>query len=302
MWKIMKENVEDLLSPNLWRSLACETVGTLVIVLLGCGSWIQWSPAGPNVVQIALAFGLAVATMVWSFAHISGGHFNPAVTAGALVTRRVSIVRGVLYFIAQILGGILGAGILYGLTPVDKRGNLGATVIRSTMGVTAAQAFGVEMLITFVFVLSFFASRDSARTDLAGSSPLTIGLAVVVCQLFAIDYTRAGMNSARSFGPAVIMGVWEEHWVYWVGPLAGGILAGLLYDYIFSAGATVAKASKCLLRTKRPTQQEKPPLDAGAAPEVIEIDDSPADAKEMEALATDSDKAKLTEENAKEIA
>nr|KAG5703455.1 hypothetical protein BaRGS_022504 [Batillaria attramentaria] len=188
----MKENVEDLLSPNLWRSLACETVGTLVIVLLGCGAWIQWGDPTKvgyerDVVQIALAFGLAVATMVWTFGHISGGHFNPAVTAGALVTRRVSIIRGVLYFIAQVLGGILGAGILYGLTPETKRGDLGATVISTQFKVTAAQAFGVEMLITFVFVLSFFASRDKARTDLAGSSPLTIGLAVVVCQLFAVS-------------------------------------------------------------------------------------------------------------------
>lgn len=185
MWKIMKDNLEDLLSPNLWRSLACETVGTLVIVLLGCGAWIQWT-VGVNVVQIALAFGLAVATMVWCFAHISGGHFNPALTSAALITRRVSIVRGILYIIAQVLGGILGAGVLYGLTPEAIRGDLGSTLIMGT-DVTAAQAFGVEMLVTFVFVLSFFASRDSARSDMAGSYPLTVGLAVVVCQLFAVS-------------------------------------------------------------------------------------------------------------------
>ena len=99
----MKDNLEDLLSPNLWRSLACETVGTLVIVLLGCGAWIQWTAGLVNVVQISLAFGLSVATMVWTFAHISGGHFNPALTAATLVTRRVSIVRGLLYIVAQVL-------------------------------------------------------------------------------------------------------------------------------------------------------------------------------------------------------
>jgi len=197
MWKIMKENLEDLLSPNLWRSLACETVGTLVIVLLGCGAWIQWVQGGINVVQIALAFGLSVATMVWSFAHISGGHFNPALTAATLVTRRVSIIRGVLYIIAQVLGGILGAGVLYGLTPESMRGDLGATVIAGA-DVTAAQAFGVEMLITFIFVLSFFASRDSARSDLAGSYPLTVGLAVVVCQLFAVSHFRLHFFLASS--------------------------------------------------------------------------------------------------------
>lgn len=204
MWKIMKENLEDLLSPNLWRSLACETVGTLVIVLLGCGAWIQWVQGGINVVQIALAFGLSVATMVWSFAHISGGHFNPALTAATLVTRRVSIIRGVLYIIAQVLGGILGAGVLYGLTPESMRGDLGATVIAGA-DVTAAQAFGVEMLITFIFVLSFFASRDSARSDLAGSYPLTVGLAVVVCQLFAVSHFRLHFFSPLLLSTPVIL-------------------------------------------------------------------------------------------------
>ncbi|XP_076449665.1 aquaporin-5-like [Babylonia areolata] len=335
MWKIMKDNLEDLLSPNLWRSLACETVGTMFIVLLGCGAWIQAPPPGvspmrPDVVQISLAFGLAVATMLWVFAHISGGHFNPALTLATLATRRVSIVRGLLYIVAQVLGGILGAGVLYGLTPVERRGMLGATLV----SVQPAQAFGVELLVTFVFVLSYFASRDSERQDVSGSYPLTVGLAVVVCHLFAISFTGAGMNCARSFGPAVIMDMWENHWVYWVGPLTGGLLAGLLYDYIFSAGATVAKAQKCLLRTKRPTtapissKQEKVPLDESrAAPEVIEIDEkeaavvtvTPAAESEKEAAAadaaattatdvdpdppaitTDSDKAKLTENAGKE--
>lgn len=312
----MKDNLEDLLSPNLWRSLACETVGTLVIVLLGCGAWIQWGVAAVNVVQVALAFGLAVATMLWCFAHISGGHFNPALTAATLVTRRVSIVRGLLYVVAQVVGAVLGAGVLYGLTPAGLRGHLGATVIPVHSQLTAAQAFGVEFLITFVFVLAFFSSRDSDRSDLGGSYPLTVGLAVVVCHLFAINYTMAGMNCARSFGPAVISGVWDDHWVYWVGPLAGGVLAGLLYDYVFAAGATAAKARKCLLRTKKfsPSQaaaapQEKAPLDDAAAAEVIEIDETKALTSgegEKEASAgsgsgPESDKAKLAaEENTKE--
>ena len=177
--------MEDLLSPNLWRSLAAETFGTLVVVFLGCGAWIPWDlPNKPTVVQISLTFGLAVGTMVWCFSHISGGHLNPAVTAAKLVTRHVSIVRGLLYIVAQVLGGILGAGILYGLTPEGLRGNLGATLLNKS--VTPAQGFGVELIVTFVLVMAVFASNDDQRKDLRGSAPLTVGLAVVVCHLFAV--------------------------------------------------------------------------------------------------------------------
>ncbi|KAL8563630.1 hypothetical protein ACOMHN_055264 [Nucella lapillus] len=186
MWKIMQENLEDLLSPNLWRSVACETLGTLVIVLMGCGTLITSDPSAKTV-QVALGFGLSVATMVWVFGHISGGHFNPALSAAAVVTRRVSIVRGVLYVLGQVVGGILGAGTIYGLTPVSMQGSLGATRLEDGGGLTQAQGFGVEAVITFVFVLAFFACQDRERRDLQGSTPLTVGLAVVVCHLFAVS-------------------------------------------------------------------------------------------------------------------
>ncbi|ESO82755.1 hypothetical protein LOTGIDRAFT_94507, partial [Lottia gigantea] len=215
----------------LWRSLAAETFGTLVIVLLGCGTWITWS-SHPNLVQISLTFGLTVATMVWVFTHISGGHVNPAVTLAKLVTRRVSIVRGILYIIAQCLGGVLGAGILFGLTPPHKRTDLGATA-KLGESVTAAQGFGIELLVSFVVVMAVFASNDTKRRDLRGSQPLTIGLAVMVCHLFAIPYTRCGLNPARSFGPSLVMGIWSNHWVFWIGPLIGGVIAGILYEFVF---------------------------------------------------------------------
>ncbi|CAL1538599.1 unnamed protein product, partial [Lymnaea stagnalis] len=187
------------------------TSSSTAITLLGCGTWISWQGQGPDVVRVALTFGLAVATVVWIFSHISGGHVNPAVTIAALFTRRVSIIRGILYIVAQVVGGIVGAGILYGLTPSVKQGNLGSNVLN--VNVSAAQGFGVELIVTFVYVLAVFSSLDDKRTDLRGSSPLTIGLAVVVCHLFAIPYTGASLNPARSFGPALIMDVWENHWV-----------------------------------------------------------------------------------------
>ncbi|XP_076470253.1 aquaporin-like [Babylonia areolata] len=305
MWKIMKENLEDLLSPNLWRSIACETLGTTLIVLLGCGSWISShspspsSPSSPSssssspssppqVLPVALTFGLAVATMLWVFAHVSGGHFNPALTTATVLTRRVSVVRGVLYVLAQMVGGVVGAGVLCGLDSGGREAGLGATRLMGGGGgggvvvVSQGQAFGVEAVITFVWVVAYFASRDAGRSDVQGSSyPLTVGLAVVVGHLFAINYTGAGMNCARSFGPAVILNTWDDHWVYWVGPLTGGVLAGLLYEYVFSSEAGVHRTTKCLLPTKRPatnkpTAAERPPEEGttdGAAPEVIEMEE-----------------------------
>ncbi|KAH9505758.1 Aquaporin-4 [Bulinus truncatus] len=299
MFRIMKENVEDLRSANLWLALPSEFIGTLIITLLGCGTWIQWgSNAQPDTVRVALTFGLAVATVVWIFSHISGAHVNPAVTVAALFTRRVSIIRGVLYIIAQVIGGIVGAGILYGLTPSQALGTLGANELRSY--VSSAQGFGVELLVTFVYVLAVFSSLDDKRTDLRGSFPLTIGLAVVVCHLFAIPYTKAGLNPARSFGPALIVNFWEKHWVYWVGPIAGALLAGLSYDYIFSAGATFAGAKKCLLRTKKSRKQpepEKAPLEE-VKTDVVEIDETKLDEGDKPLVAeADPEKGKeATEE------
>jgi len=277
----MKENVEDLFSPNLWLSIPSEMLGALVITLVGCSTWLSWTTM--SVVHTSLAFGLAVATVVWIFAHISGGHANPAVTLAALFTRRVSIIRGVLYIVSQIVGGILGAGILYGLTEgAELGGDLGVNKI---VKISSAQAFGVECIVTFVFVLTFFASQDDKRCDLRGSSPLTIGLAAVACHLFAIPATSAGMNPARSFGPALIADKWEHHWVFWVGPLVGGLAAGLVYDYIFAAGATFAGAKKCLIRTKKP----------GAAPAAANEDAEKPALEEVKTDGIEMDESKLSE-------
>lgn len=273
----MQENLEDLTSPNLWRSVAAELVGTMFLVFFGCGAALPQQATGgvsgtdilalpPSTVQISLTFGLIVGTMVWAIGHISGGHINPAVTLGALVTRRVSIVRGLMYIVAQILGAMVGAGILYGLTPMSTQGSLGVNALKGE--VTDAQGFGVELMITFVLVFTVLASIDSDRNDLNGSAPLTIGLAVVAGHLVAIQYTGCSLNPARSFGPAVVTGKWENHWVFWIGPLVGGFLAAVLYEYLFSAGATFTRTRKFLIRSRKP--KEKPASDEKV--EIIEIE------------------------------
>lgn len=246
---LMATSLDDLKSLLFWRAVGAEMIGTSFLVFVGCGSCIGWEDNySPSIAQIALCFGLIVATMVWCIAHISGGHINPAVTVSMLVTRKISIARAIIFIIAQCAGAIVGAGILKGVTPGQYQGTLGQTQVHPAL--TPEQGFGMELMITFVLVFTVFATCDSKRTDLNGSGPLTIGLSVAVCHLAAIKFTGSSMNPARTFGPAVIQGVWEHHWVYWCGPVLGGILAGLFYENIFAANASFEKAKGYLLVSK----------------------------------------------------
>uniref|UniRef100_A0A8C7DNA4 Aquaporin-4 n=1 Tax=Oncorhynchus kisutch TaxID=8019 RepID=A0A8C7DNA4_ONCKI len=199
---------------DFWRAVSAEYLASLIFVLLSL-----------DLVLISLCFGLTIATMVQCFGHISVSHVNPA------VTRKLSLAKGVFYLAAQCLGAITGAGLLYLVTPVSVRGGLGVTLVRHILNM--GQALLVELLITFELVFTVFPTCDPKRSDLNGSAGLAIGVAVAVGHLFAIPYTGASMNPARSFGPAVATMNFENHWVYWVGPILGGIMAAALYEYLF---------------------------------------------------------------------
>lgn len=192
----MSSGFDDLRSGYFWISLVAEAVGTFVLVLIGCGTCLggsspdgssnaSWENSEPTKVQISLAFGLAVATVVWNVAHISGGHVNPAVTIAMLCARRISIIRAALYVFAQCAGAVAGAAVLAGLTPASLHGGLGTTTVSDLL--TKEQGFGVEAVITFVLVMTVFACCDANRTDLNGSAPLAIGLSVTLCHLFAVS-------------------------------------------------------------------------------------------------------------------
>ncbi|KAK3607007.1 hypothetical protein CHS0354_023406 [Potamilus streckersoni] len=261
----MLTSLDDIKSLLFWKALAAEFIGTLFLVLAGCGSCIQGWPNGSHIkllidnstvhlthnystadiVQIALAFGLSVATVVWIFEHVSGGHVNPAVTCAMLITRRVSLARGLLFVVFQLFGAIAGAAVLKGLTPDELEGTLGCTLLGQ--GVNNIMGVGVELCITYILVLTVFAASDKRRKDLGGSVPLAIGLSVTMCHLFAVRFTGSSINTARSFGPAVVMGIWKEHWVFWLGPILGGILAGLTYENVFAVNASLAKCKGFLL-------------------------------------------------------
>ncbi|PNI61557.1 AQP4 isoform 4 [Pan troglodytes] len=191
-----------------WKAVTAEFLAMLIFVLLSLGSTINWGgtekPLPVDMVLISLCFGLSIATMVQCFGHISGGHINPAVTVAMVCTRKISIAKSVFYIAAQCLGAIIGAGILYLVTPPSVVGGLGVTMVHGNL--TAGHGLLVELIITFQLVFTIFASCDSKRTDVTGSIALAIGFSVAIGHLFAI---------------------------YWVGPIIGAVLAGGLYEYVF---------------------------------------------------------------------
>lgn len=185
---------EDLKSHSFWKAVRCEFLTTLLYTFIGCGSWTVWSHDAKrqllderriveHEVKIALTFGLATATFVQCVGHISGAHLNPAVTMAMLVTRNVNVLRAVFYITSQCAGAITGAGILYGLTPPEAHGILGVTTVHADM--TKGQAFGVEFMVTFIMVFTFFANLDPKRSDM-GSRSLSIGLSVTLGHMFAV--------------------------------------------------------------------------------------------------------------------
>ena len=177
----------EFISRKFWAALLAELIGTMFLVVGACGSAL--APAklcganGGSTVQISLGFGFSVATMVWATAHVSGGHINPAVSFGMVITRKISVLRFILYVLCQCGGAIAGAAILKYTVPDE--GTIGTSQLGHN--VSAGQGFGIELLITFVLVLTVFSCVDPGRTDKGGSIPLTIGISIAMCHLWAVS-------------------------------------------------------------------------------------------------------------------
>ncbi|XP_018410166.1 PREDICTED: aquaporin-4 [Nanorana parkeri] len=242
---------------SFWKAVIGEFLAMFIFVLLSLGSTINWStkenPQPADLVLISLCFGLSIATLVQCFGHISGGHINPAVTIAMVCMRKISISKSAFYIVAQCLGAIAGAGILYVVTPSEVAGGLGVTEVNAKL--SPGHGLLVELIITFQLLFTICASCDSKRNDTTGSVALAIGFSVAIGHLFAINYTGASMNPARSFGPAVVMNKWEHHWVYWIGPIVGAVLAGCLYEYVFCPDAEIKNRLKEVL--SKASQQSK---------------------------------------------
>jgi MIP family channel proteins len=220
------------------QKLVAEFLGTFALVFFGAGAicterFLQG--AGSGLLATALASGLAIAVMSVAFSHISGAHFNPAVTIGFWITKRMSTVEVLGYWIAQMLGGIVAAFCLKAIVPREDAWQpvLGGTpdLVRDF---TRLPAMGLEALITFFLVLVYFATTSEDNIDSRSLSSFAFGLVYTIGILVAAPFTGAALNPARAFGPALASTHWSNQGVYWVGPLAGGFLAGLIYDAMYA--------------------------------------------------------------------
>lgn len=219
------------------RTLA-EFVGTFTLIFIGAGSIVatqqvlgsEGALGGGGLVAIAIAHGLAIATMVSAIGHVSGGHINPAVTIAAWATRHLPTRDAGAYVAAQLGGGALAALLLRLAVPESlwREVKLGATVVAEQ--ITPGQAVLLEAVLTFFLVWVIFATVVDQLGSFDKIAGLTIGFVVLMDILAGGPLTGASMNPARTFGPAVAGGYWQGFWIYLVGPIAGGLAAGFLYD------------------------------------------------------------------------
>ncbi|XP_012237980.1 aquaporin AQPAn.G isoform X2 [Bombus impatiens] len=225
--------LEEVMKFEFLLKLFAETLGTFLLVLIGCASCITWTADNPpTVVHIAFTFGLAVASLAHVLGPISGCHVNPAVSMGLLVSGNCSFLKTICYIVCQCCGAIAGSGILKLLIPVEAADKgLGAT----NLGLLVNQMQGIfmEAIVTFLLLLVIHAVTDPKRTDTKGWAPLAIGLTITVAHMAAVPVTGSSMNPARSLGPAIVLGEWDDLWIYWVGPILGACIAGALYKLAF---------------------------------------------------------------------
>lgn len=224
---------------SLTQKFFAELIGTFTLIFIGVGSicadqYLRASgQPGAGLLAIAAAHGLAIGIMVTAVGHISGGHLNPAVTIGFWVTRRLTTLQALFYWVAQLLGATVAAYLLVAIVPdsVWRPAGLGTPDLAPDF--TRMHGMALEAATTFLLVFVVFATAADAKGAFNKIAGFAIGLTVMMDILFAGPFTGAAMNPARAFGPALASHHWTNHGVYWVGPLFGGVLAGVIYDRLF---------------------------------------------------------------------
>jgi len=277
-----QDEEEDVI-PALWRGGASEFFATMIFVFIGTGA-VTAAQASlgntqiqvPPLTLIAIAHGFAIMVLVYAVGEVSGGHINPAVTWACLITNKISFIRALIYVIAQLGGAVAGSALLRSILSDDLI-NLGMGCHHiDTNKITIAQGFGAEVIFTFIFIFIVFATAISPfagkMAPLSGGeseygpgklTPFAVGMTILILHCVGIPFTGASMNPARTFGPAIVHSCWDNHWVYWIGPLVGSTVAAFTAQIIFLSNPVAIAA---MFRAQRTNQEGG----SSQAPEITE--------------------------------
>jgi aquaporin Z len=224
---------------GMGRRMGAEVLGTFWLVFGGCGSAVlaaAFPHVGIGLLGVSFAFGLTVLTMAYAIGHISGCHLNPAVTVGLAVAKRFPFADVPKYIVAQCIGGVLGAGVLYviasGAPGFSLAGGFACNGFaeHSPGGYSMMAALVTEVVLPFMFLIIILGATHEKKVP-PGFAPIPIGLALTLIHLIGIPVTNLSVNPARSLGPAVFEGGWalSQLWLFWLAPIAGAVLAGIVY-------------------------------------------------------------------------
>jgi len=226
---------------STFKQAVAEFIGTFWLVFAGCGSAVlaaAFPQLGIGFLGVALAFGLTVVTMAYAIGHISGCHLNPAVTLGLWADKRFPASKIIPYIVAQVLGGIVGAGILYIIASGNPNYSIATNGLaangygaHSPGGYSLLAGLVTEVVMTFIFLMVILGATDKRAP--AGFAGLAIGLVLTLIHLVSIPVTNTSVNPARSTGPALFVGGWAlgQLWLFWVAPIVGALLAGFVYRW-----------------------------------------------------------------------
>ena len=269
---------------DLLRRSFAEFVGTFALVFVGAGAIASASLTGdvsPSLLAVALAQGLVIAVMVTAVGHISGGHFNPAITLAFFVTRRLAVSVTIAYLVVQLAAAAAAALLIRWVFPGASAESVGYGAPAIDPGIDAAEALVVEALLTFFLVWVFFATLADIRGAFKAVAGLAVGLTVTADILIGGPLTGAMMNPARAFGPQLIDGSWDDFWVWYAGPILGGAIAALVYELLYLRPLEPAPVGVVGTGINEPGAGAAAVLPAPAEPvepvEPIEWDDEPED-------------------------
>ena len=237
MNKIFLPVIAEIKDINTWKQFLAEFFATGFFVLIGCGAVVSSAIASSTdldtgrLIAISLTHGLTICLLAYTIGHISGGHINPAITVAAIINRKINGVKGAIFILAQIFGAIVFAFILKFVIPDIYEGNLGSHGLGENVSVS--MGFSIELIFTFLLSLVVFSTAMDKRNATV-MAPLAISITVTAVHFVAVPLTGAGINPARSLGPAIASGFWINHWIYWVAPIIGAVLGGTLYQLVFT--------------------------------------------------------------------